>query len=73
MTADPTAILNDRFDEAMIAAFGDDLPEGASALLSPSKNPKFGDFQANGAMGLAKRLGKLAYQAVLRAPFNHEG
>lgn len=58
MTADPTAILNDRFDAAMKAAFGDDLPEGASALLSPSKNPKFGDFQANGAMGLAKRLGK---------------
>lgn len=58
MTADPTAILNERFDAAMKAAFGDDLPEGASALLSPSKNPKFGDFQANGAMGLAKRLGK---------------
>ena len=58
MTADPTAILNDRFTAAMQAAFGDDLPEGASALLSPSKNPKFGDFQANGAMGLAKRLGK---------------
>ena len=58
MTADPTAILNDRFDAAMKAAFGDDLPEGSSALLSPSKNPKFGDFQANGAMGLAKRLGK---------------
>ncbi|MFI4854785.1 MAG: arginine--tRNA ligase [Phycisphaerales bacterium JB065] len=58
MTADPTAILNSRFDAAMLAAFGDDLPKGASALLSPSKNPKFGDFQANGAMGLAKRLGK---------------
>lgn len=27
------------------------------ALLAPSKNPKFGDYQANGAMGAAKALG----------------
>ncbi|MFG0273651.1 MAG: arginine--tRNA ligase [Phycisphaerales bacterium] len=57
MTHDPVEILNDRFLSAMRAAFSD-LPEGADPLIAPSRNPQFGDFQSNAAMGLAKALGK---------------
>lgn len=38
---------------AMVAA---GLPEDSAAHLIPSNNPSFGDFQINGAMGLAKKL-----------------
>ena len=34
-----------------------ELPEGADPLIAPSRNPQFGDFQSNCAMGLAKSLG----------------
>lgn len=55
-TFDPVKILNERFAAAIAAAF----PEchGADAMIAPSKNPKFGDFQCNAAMALAKTLGK---------------
>lgn len=58
MTADPAAILHQRLLDAMRAALGDDLPESADPLLAPARNPEFGDFQANAAMGLGKRLGR---------------
>jgi len=58
MTHDPVEILNARFREAMAAALGDDLPPGADPLIAPSRNPQFGDFQSNAAMGLAKALGR---------------
>ncbi|WP_145075925.1 arginine--tRNA ligase [Poriferisphaera corsica] len=43
--------------DAVVAAFG---PEHADAdpLINPTKDPKFGDYQANLAMGLAKKLGQ---------------
>ncbi len=45
------------------ARFGTALPEGAdrsafSAAVRPATDPKFGDYQANGCMGLAKATGK---------------
>jgi arginyl-tRNA synthetase len=57
MIHDPVEILNERFRAAMRAAFPD-LPEGADPLIAPARNPQFGDFQSNAAMGLAKALGK---------------
>jgi len=57
MTHDPVEILQDRFRAAMRAAFPD-LPEDADPLIAPARNPQFGDFQSNAAMGLAKALGK---------------
>jgi arginyl-tRNA synthetase len=57
MIHDPVEILNERFRAAMRAAFPD-LPEGADPLIAPSRNPQFGDFQSNAAMGLAKALGR---------------
>jgi arginyl-tRNA synthetase len=49
-------ILDDRVTAAMRAAFPDaaDTP----AIVVTAQNPKFGDYQANGAMALAKRLKK---------------
>ncbi|MGD1908505.1 MAG: arginine--tRNA ligase [Leptolyngbyaceae cyanobacterium] len=49
------ATLRTRCEQALVAAFGPDLAD-ADPVLVPTSNPKFGDFQANGAMGLAKRL-----------------
>ncbi|MBO9998450.1 MAG: arginine--tRNA ligase [Cyanobacteria bacterium SID2] len=47
--------LRTRFDRSLVAAFGDDLA-GTDPLIAPTNNPKFGDYQANVAMSLAKRL-----------------
>ncbi|MBL8745608.1 MAG: arginine--tRNA ligase [Phycisphaerae bacterium] len=55
---DPVTELHECFLSAMRAAFGGALPEGASPSLAASKNPQFGDFQANAAMGLSKAMGK---------------
>ncbi|MEB3356200.1 MAG: arginine--tRNA ligase [Synechococcales bacterium] len=49
------ALLTDRLQSALIAAFGDELA-GTDPVLVPASNPKFGDFQANVAMSLAKPL-----------------
>ena len=49
------AQLTARFDQALIAAFGPDLA-GTDPMLVPTSNPKFGDYQANLAMSLAKPL-----------------
>jgi len=51
------ALLKTRFDQALVKAFGADLA-GTDPILVPASNPKFGDFQANVAMSLAKRLGQ---------------
>ena len=47
-----TSILDTKFRQAIQAAFALD----ADPLVVPSQNDKFGDYQANAAMGLAKRL-----------------
>ncbi|MGB2754882.1 MAG: arginine--tRNA ligase [Phycisphaerae bacterium] len=49
-------LLEKRVEAAMHAAFPE--AEGAPALVLPAQDPSFGDYQANGAMVLAKRLGK---------------
>ncbi len=51
------AQLKNRFEQALIAAFGEDLA-GADPMLVPASNPKFGDYQSNAPLALAKRLGK---------------
>jgi len=49
------ATLTQRLEQALVQAFGDDLA-GTDPVLVPASNPKFGDYQANCAMALAKRL-----------------
>jgi arginyl-tRNA synthetase len=46
-------ILNDRITEAMVRATG--RPDCA-AIVRPATDPKFGDYQANGVMALAKQI-----------------
>ncbi len=49
------ALLTSRLQEALVSAYGPDLA-GTDPILVPASNPKFGDYQANGAMPLAKQL-----------------
>ncbi|PSR18947.1 arginine--tRNA ligase [filamentous cyanobacterium CCP3] len=49
------AQLTARFDQALVAAFGPELGS-TDPMLVPTTNPKFGDYQANLAMSLAKPL-----------------
>lgn len=51
------AYLTTQLDRAIVAALGDDYA-GTDPLLVLSSNPKFGDYQANMAMGLAKKIGQ---------------
>jgi arginyl-tRNA synthetase len=55
----PTTIayLTTQLDRAIIAALGAEYA-GIDPQLVLSSNPKFGDYQANMAMGLAKKLGQ---------------
>lgn len=61
--------LNDRLQTALVEAFGPEL-EGTDPLLVPTNNPKFGDYQANVAMSLAKRL-KNKPRAIAAAIVEH--
>jgi arginyl-tRNA synthetase len=58
-------ILNDRITEAMVRATG---RQDCAAIVRLATDPKFGDYQANGVMALAKQLKtnprKLAEQVV---------
>ena len=47
--------LKQRLQTALVNAFGPEL-EGTDPVLVPTNNPQFGDYQANVAMSLAKRL-----------------
>lgn len=59
MAFDPVQILSERFAAAIARAFPDAASRGpVDALLKPTQNPKFGDFQCNAAMPLAKLVGK---------------
>lgn len=49
-------ILEDRVSQALSKVCNSQ--EKQPALVRASANPKFGDYQANGVMGLAKKLGK---------------
>ncbi|SKA49746.1 arginine--tRNA ligase [Enterovibrio nigricans] len=48
------ALLNDKVAAAMVAA---GAPEGSPAAVRQSAKAQFGDYQANGIMGVAKQLG----------------
>jgi arginyl-tRNA synthetase len=56
-TSDPAMLLDAALRAGIVAAFGEAYAD-ADPLIRPSQNPEFGDFQANAAMGLAKRLGQ---------------
>jgi len=65
----PIALLTSRLQSALGTALGDEYRD-ADPVLRPSANPQFGDFQANAAMALAKRLGRKprdVAQEVVRA------
>ncbi|WP_413160062.1 arginine--tRNA ligase [Capilliphycus salinus ALCB114379] len=47
--------LRAKFDQALIAAFGEEMA-GTDPMLVPASNPKFGDYQCNVAMSLTKAL-----------------
>ncbi|MDZ8186820.1 MAG: arginine--tRNA ligase [Nostoc sp. ChiSLP02] len=49
--------LKVQFEQAIVAAFGADFA-GIDPILVPASNPKFGDYQANVALSLSKKLGK---------------
>jgi len=63
------ARLKTQFDQALVAAFGPELA-GTDPMLGPASNPKFGDYQSNVALALAKQLGQppraIAEQLVQR-------
>ncbi|WP_017653126.1 arginine--tRNA ligase [Fortiea contorta] len=49
--------LKVKFEQALVAAFGAEYA-GVDPILVAASNPKFGDYQANVALSLSKRLGK---------------
>ncbi len=51
---DIQALINDKVSQALEAA---GAPAGSPAAVRQSAKPQFGDYQANGVMGVAKRLG----------------
>ncbi|MEB3338798.1 MAG: arginine--tRNA ligase, partial [Leptolyngbyaceae bacterium] len=53
----PLEQLSDRFQQALVTAFGSDLM-GTDPTLVPASNPKFGDYQSNVPLVLTKKLGK---------------
>jgi arginyl-tRNA synthetase len=60
-THDPAAILRERLTDAILAALRDlgiEPPAQIDPILTPSRQPKLGDFQSNAAMPLAKLAGK---------------
>lgn len=50
------AQLENAFQKAITDAFGESPGLASGALISVSQNEKFGDYQSNAAMGLAKQL-----------------
>ena len=54
---DILAALTNRFSQALTTAFGQEL-NGTDPLVVPASNPKFGDYQSNVALSLAKPLKK---------------
>jgi arginyl-tRNA synthetase len=49
--------LKHQFSQALVAAFGAEYA-GVDPILVTASNPKFGDYQANVALSLSKKLGK---------------
>lgn len=57
-TTDPAALLEERFHAAIAAAAPDLDPARINTGITASRQPKFGDFQCNAAMGIAKSRGQ---------------
>ncbi|MCK6483901.1 MAG: arginine--tRNA ligase [Phycisphaerae bacterium] len=53
----PAELLNNLFAEALRAAFGE-AGRDVDPLIRPATDPRFGDYQSNVAMGLARTLGR---------------
>jgi arginyl-tRNA synthetase len=53
----PVAVLRERLQTAIETALGPDYA-GSDPVLRRSAQPRFGDFQANAAMALGKRVGR---------------
>ncbi|MEW6495678.1 MAG: arginine--tRNA ligase [Cyanobacteriota bacterium] len=49
--------LKTKFTQALTAAFGSDIA-GVDPMVVPASNPKFGDYQSNVSLSLAKPLGQ---------------
>ncbi|MBD2344378.1 arginine--tRNA ligase [Anabaena subtropica] len=49
--------LKVKLEQALVAAFGDEYA-GVDPILVAASNPKFGDYQANVALSLSKKLGQ---------------
>jgi arginyl-tRNA synthetase len=54
--ADPKQLLADRFSHAIVEAFGEEHA-GVDPLIRPAQHARFGDYQANVALGLGRTLG----------------
>jgi len=52
----PKRIITERMADALVAALGDD-GRGVDPLVRAAQDQRFGDYQSNCAMGLAKKLG----------------
>jgi arginyl-tRNA synthetase len=61
--------LRIQFTQALTAAFGSDVA-GVDPMVVPASNPKFGDYQSNVALPLAKQLGKPP-RAIAEAIVSH--
>lgn len=57
VNCNPIAALEAVFRQAIGDVLGNDFAD-ADPMVRPSQNPQFGDFQANAAMALAKRVGR---------------
>ncbi len=64
-TIDPGALLSERFERAIRAAFPD-LQGSVSAMVTPSRQSEHGDFQSNAAMALGKRAGMKPRDVALK-------
>ncbi|MEQ9486601.1 arginine--tRNA ligase [Coleofasciculus sp. F4-SAH-05] len=61
--------LKAKCEQALIAAFGETMA-GTDPMLVPASNPKFGDYQSNAALSLAKPLGQPP-RAIAEMLINH--
>lgn len=64
MTIDPVTLIRARFADAIARVF----PQAADAdpMVVASKNPEFGDYQCNAAMGLSKRVGQPPREVAMK-------
>lgn len=63
------SILQTTVSEALVAAFGDELSD-ADPMVAGTNSPKFGDYQANVALSLSKKL-KMSPGAIAEKIIEH--